>query len=121
MGIRGENPGNMNIYNSLITNCYFRYGFIPVIIYGLKQYTIQNTKFIGNLGNNGPIINILEYSDDYIINFNFCIFENNHAYNYGGIVYSHKYYTENFVPIHNHYYFNDCVFVNNTARKGILI
>ncbi|KAL6625192.1 hypothetical protein LY90DRAFT_33616 [Neocallimastix californiae] len=85
----------------------------------MKTINIVNSKFINNSGSRGPVLNILNYSENYIINFNDTYFENNHANYYGGVVYSHRYfYPEDYIPQYNDYYFNNCVFINNTAKKG---
>ncbi|OUM62046.1 hypothetical protein PIROE2DRAFT_11750 [Piromyces sp. E2] len=117
-GIMGYDKAIINIVNSIIKNCFFTYGFIPADSKGIKAITIQDSKFINNSGNSGPILNIMNNSEDYTINFNNCYFENNHAIYYGGIVYSHKYFDDGYIPRFSNYYFNDCIFKNNTAKKG---
>jgi len=88
----------------------------------MKTINIVNSKFINNSGSRGPVLNILNYSENYIINFNDTYFENNHANYYGGVVYSHRYfYPEDYIPQYNDYYFNNCVFINNTAKKGFYL
>ncbi|ORX64425.1 hypothetical protein BCR32DRAFT_273116 [Anaeromyces robustus] len=71
----------------------------------IKESTFDTIKGVSN-------------SDDYIINFNNCTFENNRANNLGGIVYSHRHFPEDYTPQYNDFYFNNCIFKNNTASQG---
>jgi len=75
---------------------------------------VNNTLFNGNRGNNGGVFNMVEAPNQVtnIIDINNCIFENNYAYGYGGVVYS-------LIPLE--YYkinFRDCSFTNNTSFNG---
>jgi len=80
--------------------------------YRAGQYNIKNTHFINNTGYNGVAINVKSISKNSKVTFNNSTFVDNHALNYGGVIYSNSIDTNLFV------YFYSCDFSNNTAVLG---
>ncbi|ORY27943.1 hypothetical protein LY90DRAFT_513253 [Neocallimastix californiae] len=116
----GFNHGhNSYIYinNTTFSYCNFKRSLFNLDTTLEKRYGkiyVNNTLFNGNRGNNGGVFNMVEAPNQVtnIIDINNCIFENNYAYGYGGVVYS-------LIPLE--YYkinFRDCSFTNNTSFNG---
>ena len=80
--------------------------------YRAGQYNIKNTHFINNTGYNGVAINVKSISKNSKVTFNNSTFVDNHALNYGGVIYSNSINTNLVVHFYN------CDFSNNTAVLG---
>lgn len=82
---------------------------------------IEDSYFLNNYGNSGVIIDVIkiksEYNNDIIINNS--VFEGNRAYNYGGVIYIPNENTFQYSLNDSRISFNNCTFINNSAKKGI--
>jgi len=74
---------------------------------------------MNNTSSNGAVFFIYHVSEDYDndIIINNSLFENNHAENFGGVIYIP--FKIEILNKDSKIKFNDCEFRNNTAKKGI--